>query len=164
MYHRFEAEVAGGLGPGIDYVRKRDPRLVGPLHYEFQGWLGDDIVTTSGYWIVSDALAEALRGSSLTGFELDEVVVTKEAQFDLFPAPRPFPEHWERLVPSGSRAEGDDVVVEDRVDLLLSDAALELLQRFQIAEAHVASAGEPPVVGDVMARFLEQQRAQGNDV
>lgn len=164
MYHRIEAEVAGGLGPGIDYVRKRDPRLVGPLHYEFQGWLGDDIVTTSGFWLVTGELADALRASSLTGFELDEVVVTKEAQFDMFPSPRPFPEHWERLIPVGDRETDDDFVLEDRVDLLVSDAALAELQRFHVAEADVSDAGEPPVVGEVMTRFLEQQRAKGNNV
>lgn len=164
MHHRLEAEVAGGLGPGIDYVRKRDPRLVGPLHYEFQGWLGDDIVTTAGYWVVTGELADALRTSSLTGFELDEVVVTKDAQFDMFPTPRPFPERWERLIPVGTRERGDDFVLEDRVDLLVSDAALAVLRRFHVVEADVSDAGEPPVIGEVMARFLQQQRARGSDV
>lgn len=163
MYHRFEAEVAGGLGEGIDYDPRREPRLVGPLHYEFAGWLGDDIVTTSGYWLVSEPLAEALRASDLTGFELEEAVVTKEQQFGMLPLPRPFPDRWERLVPTGSRP-ADDVVIEDRVDLLLSDRALSLLQQFQITEAFTTPADEPPFEGDVMARFVAQQHAKGNDI
>lgn len=164
MYQRFEAEVAGGLGPGVDHDPSREPRLVGPLHYEFDGWLGDDIVTTSGYWIVSAPLADALRASTLSGFELAEVVVTTEQQFGALPLPRPFPERWERLVPTGSRAAGDDLVLEDRVDLLVSDAALALLQEFEIGEAFTTPADEPPFEGDVMQRFLAQQRAKGNPV
>ncbi|MCH1881563.1 hypothetical protein [Agrococcus sp. ARC_14] len=164
MYHRFEAEVAGGLGPGIDYNGRRDPALIGPLHYEFAGWLGDDIVTTSGFWLVTGELAEALRASDLTGFEFAEVVVTKEAQFDMLPTPRPFPAVWERLVPTGTRDAGADLVLESRVDLLVSDAALALLQSFQITEAFTTSADEPPFQSDIMAAFLQQQRAKGNAV
>lgn len=164
MYHRIEPEVAGGLGPGIDYVREREPRLVGPLHYEFQGWMGDDVVTTSGFWVVTSELADALRASTLTGYELNEVVVTKDQQFDMFPTPRPFPERWERLVPTGEAGSAADFALESPVDLLVSDAALALLQTFQVDEADISEADEPPAVGDVMAQFLAQQRAKGNDI
>lgn len=163
MHHRFEAEVAGGLGEGVDYDPRREPRLVGPLHYEFAGWLGDDIVTTSGYWLVSGQLADALRASELTGFELEEAVVTTEQQFDALPLPRPFPERWERLVPTGARP-ADDFVLEDRVDLLLSDRALSLLQGFRIGEAFTTPADEVPFEGDIMARFVALQHAKGNDI
>jgi hypothetical protein len=144
VHHRFEPEVAGGLGPGIELDPRREPPLVGPLRFEFEGWLGDDIVTTSGYWIVSGPLADSLRASALTGFELGEVVVTTAQQFGDFPLPRPFPERWERLVPTGSLELGDDIALEDRVDLLVSDAALALLRGFAIGEAHTAPTGRRP--------------------
>lgn len=163
MHHRFEAEVAGGLGEGIDFDPRREPALAGPLHYEFAGWLGDDIVTTSGYWLVSGPLADALRASDLTGFELEDAVVTKEQQFDMLPLPRPFPDRWERLVPTGSRP-ADDVVLEDRVDLLLSDRALSLIQGFETGEAFTTPADEAPFESELMTRFVAQQHAKGNDI
>lgn len=142
MYHHIEAEVAGGFGPDIDYDRGRKPRLTGPLHYEFAGWLGDDVVTTAGYWIVSAPLAAALRTSGLTGFELAEVVVTKEEQFDMLPLRRPFPE-WVRLVPTGRGSTGEDVVVDQGTELLISDATLDLFRGFHLAEAVVTSGVQP---------------------
>lgn len=162
MYHRFEPEVAGGLGPGIDYDPRRGSEpLVGPLHYEFAGWLGDDIVTTSGYWIVTGRLADALRESPLTGYELGEVVVTTEEQFDMFYGHLGLPRDWERLIPTGTEEGGEDFVLETVVDLLVSDAALELLRRFSIDDADISPADEEPEVSEVMRKFLDLQRAKG---
>lgn len=162
MYHRFEPEVAGGLGPGIDYDPRRGAEpLVGPLHYEFAGWLGDDIVTTSGYWIVTGRLADALRESPLTGYELGEVVVTTEEQFDMFYSHLDLPRDWKRLIPTGTEEGGEDFVLETVVDLLVSDAALELLRRFTIDDADISPADEEPEVSEVMRKFLDLQRAKG---
>ncbi|MFE6615029.1 hypothetical protein [Amycolatopsis sp. NPDC057786] len=164
-YHRFEPEVAGGLGPGIDHDPRRGAEpLVGPLHYEFAGWLGDDIVTTSGYWIVTGRLADALRESPLTGYELGEVVVTTEEQFDMFHSHLGLPRDWERLVPTGTEEGGEDFVLETVVDLLVSDAALELLRRFTIDDADISRADEEPEVSEVMRKFLDLQRAKEGTV
>ncbi|WP_125789402.1 hypothetical protein [Amycolatopsis sp. WAC 01375] len=164
MYHRFEPEVAGGLGPGIDYDPRRGAEpLVGPLHYQFAGWLGDDIVTTSGYWIVTGRLADALRESPLTGYELGEVVVTTDEQFDMFYSHLGLPRDWERLIPTGTVEGGEDFVLETVVDLLVSDAALELLGRFGIDDADISPADEEPEVSDVMRKFLDLQRAKDNE-
>lgn len=133
-YTELDAEVAGGLGPGINYNHMREPALIGPLHYEFDGWMGDDIVTTAGFWLVTDRLARALQASDLSGYELAEVVVTKTSQFEHFYPGRELPT-WQRLIPTGSVEAGDDIALVDWNDLLLSDKAMALLGQFTIAEA-----------------------------
>ena len=142
MHTLFEAEVAISLGDGSDYRHDREPRLVGTLHAEFEGWLGDDIVETSGFWLVTEALAAALQASELTGFELADVVVTTGPTRDEFDYP-PLPV-WRRLVPTGSLTAGDDIAAVRRgTTLALSDRVLRLLEGFQIENAFLRPMTDP---------------------
>ena len=50
----------------------------------FEGWYGDDIVATFPVTIVTDALANAILEHALTGAEFDDVIVTKNPQFEEF--------------------------------------------------------------------------------
>ena len=58
----------------------KHPPVVSRLHYEFEGWDGDDIVATFPVTIVTDALANAILEHALTGAEFDDVIVTKDPQ------------------------------------------------------------------------------------
>jgi hypothetical protein len=46
------------------------PEVVTHLHYEFEGWLGDDLLTTFPEFIVTERLAAALEASKPTGLRL----------------------------------------------------------------------------------------------
>lgn len=163
MYSLLEAEVAGGLGAGTDYDVSRVPRLSGTLHYEFEDWFGDDIVTTAGFWCVTARLAEALRESGLSGVRLEDVVVSTSETWAELPHAHELGEGWARLVPSGDSANGDDVCLERQTRLVLSDAALAVFRGFQLENATISPADEPEPVSDIMAQFLKMQeeRAAG---
>lgn len=141
MYHYVDAEVPGGLGQGSTYdpaVRAADS---GPLHIVFDGWMGDDLVTTSPFWFVTERLAAALRAAALTGFELEPATASTGEQYELT-TKRALPSTWLRLIPVGSVDEADDVVLEDTTELLVSDAALEVLRAFDLEDADISPAGD----------------------
>ena len=134
--------VEGDLGPGVDYDITRDPQLVGELAHEFDDWGGDDIVQTSGYWLVSEGLARALSASTLTGWELASVRVSTSDIFDeLHPDGLDMP-RWHRLVPVGTPA--DDITLVGRVYLCVSERALALLRNFNLSNAQIKDESEIP--------------------
>lgn len=80
-YFTLEPEVAGGWGETTIADRTVHPPVVSRLHYEFDVWLGDDLLATFPSYIVSEQLHEALLLSKMTGFSFDDVTVTTS---DLF--------------------------------------------------------------------------------
>lgn len=134
-------EVAGGLAEGSDYDVAREPQLVGPLHYEFEDWLGDDIVSTAGFWLVTNRLAAALREAGVTGWALDVVHVSRSEELVLRKPGLELPD-WNRLVPHG--IAGDDIVLVHRVYLCVSERALSVLRSFNLANARIRNESEIP--------------------
>jgi hypothetical protein len=80
-YFVIEPEVAGGLGEYTILDTTVHPPNVRHLHYEFYGWLGDDIVESFPCLMISQRLAELLP-STLRGFELAEVEISKSDEFE----------------------------------------------------------------------------------
>ena len=64
-------EVAGGWGVETVADTTRHPPVVYKLHYEFQGWLGDDVVETFPAILVTRRLADAFEQERLTGADFD---------------------------------------------------------------------------------------------
>lgn len=161
MIWEVDAEVAGGLGRDMDYKHERSPRLIGRLHYVFDGWLGDDIVTTASFWLVSERLAAALRNSELTGFELEDALVTVSDTWRTFKGDAE-PGVWTRLVPVGDREHGSDFFVENNgTRLFVSDRAAEFLRGFTVQEGQLLQEGEPEPANPAFDEFL---RRRGGDV
>ncbi|WP_427888861.1 hypothetical protein ACQHIV_36375 [Kribbella sp. GL6] len=145
MYHYVDAEVPGGLGP--ECCRDKNQRVAdsGPLHLVFDGWMGDDLVTTVPFWFVTERLAAALRASGLTGYELEPASASQGEQYALA-SDREVPRDWFRLVPAGTPGQ-DDFAVDDGTELVVSDAALRLLESFDLANAYVADYEDVPAGG-----------------
>ncbi|WP_163275793.1 hypothetical protein [Cellulomonas iranensis] len=143
--HWIKPEVAGGLGEGSDYDVAREPQLLGDLYFEFADWLGDDIVSTSGFWLVTDRLADAFRSAGLTGWELGVVHVSRSEELARRKPDLELP-NWNRLLPTGT--EDDDILLVRRVYLCVSERALQVLRGFSIEHARVrdVSAIPPPIV------------------
>ena len=81
-YHTVEPEVAGGWGANTAFTRMPGQSVVvHKLHYEFEGWLGDDLIESTPCYIVSEGMAEQLRKAGLTGFVLDDVEITTSENF-----------------------------------------------------------------------------------
>jgi hypothetical protein len=81
MYRFIEPEVAGGLGKQSDVDNSVHPPLVRRLHYEFDGWLGDDILETFPCIIVTERLKDRLELEKLSGIVFSDVIVTKSSTF-----------------------------------------------------------------------------------
>ena len=56
MYYFIEPEVAGGWGGNTIADTSVHPPKISKLHYQFDGWLGDDLLESFPCFIVSESL------------------------------------------------------------------------------------------------------------
>lgn len=161
--HTLSPEATGTVGPGAEWTSDTNGASTqsDPLRCEFAGWLGDDLVSVAADFIVSGTLADALRASDLTGFELrTDPVITKSSEF-VSESNADFPDRWERLVPSPEPASASEdrgpTEVTDFArrgsDLLVSERALALLNDHCITHASLTPARDAPET----ARFTHNQ-------
>lgn len=138
--------VAGGLGPGS---RLENPGDVAPrvrtLDYRFEVWPGDELLAGPSCFIHSRRLGAGLRAAGLSGLSFGRARLSRSEAFlarhpDLLLPP------FERLLPLG-RVElkgrnvvawsGEAVCESEAGELVLDEAALELLRRCRIPNARV---------------------------
>ena len=129
-FHVLHPEVAGGRGANTLADSTQHPPKVHRLHYEFDGWLGDELLETFPCFIVTQSLADRLRASGLGGFELRSVEVTTSEQFRDLYGEQCLP-HFEWLHVTGTAAV-DDFGLTRNATLVVSDAALSVLQEFAL--------------------------------
>jgi hypothetical protein len=120
-----EAEVAGGLGERTIADCSRHPPLVERLHYEFDGWLGDQLVEAFPCYLITEGLAREIAG--LTGYRLELAEVSLSEQFHEVTAPEdPIPTstawHWLRI--DGVPGE-DDFGIGSKHRLIMSSRAVD---------------------------------------
>jgi putative NADH-flavin reductase len=129
-------EVAGGWGPHTEADRNTHPPLVTHLHYEFHGWLGDDLLTTFPEFVVTERLAMALERSSLSGFQLAEVEVSAGEMWKQLHETRAVPQcRWLKVT---GRAGIMDFGLTELAHLVVSARALELLRGFSLEACEVS--------------------------
>lgn len=133
MYFYVEPEVSGGIGEHTVMDTSVHPPKVSKLHFQFDGWLGDDLLESFPCYIVSERLAKELELRSLTGFSIQDVEVSKSDQYEnLYPG-KVLPKfYW--LQVSGTAGEEDFGIADDH-RLVLSEMALSLLRKYKIEEA-----------------------------
>ena len=101
MFKSIDPEVAGGLGEDTILDTTVHPPIVYQLHYEFQGWLRNDILESFPCFIVTNALKEAILNAHLSGVAFDYVKVTTSYEFrQLYPAATLPPFNWMAPLPS----------------------------------------------------------------
>lgn len=133
-YYSIEPEVAGGWGKNTVFDRiPGKGTFVHKLNYEFDGWLGDELLESSPCYIVTERMAREIERAQLTGARFDEVEVTTSEQFRDIYADRQLPKFvWLRV---GGKLGQDDFVLGPDRRLIVSDRALELLKRVGISHA-----------------------------
>ena len=138
-FHVIEPEVAGGWGDNIIVDRSVEPVRVEHLHYQFDGWLGDDLLTTHPVYICTEQVAAALQAGRFSGVELADVEVSRSSQFlELHPS-RALPVfRWLKVT---GKAERDDFGLRDR-HLVVSDRAMSCLNSFSLKQARVYTVAE----------------------
>lgn len=130
-----EPEVPGYLGQHTIGNFGKFPPIVEKLHFEFDGWLNDDLIESFPCFLVTESLAKALDSAPLSGYQLESVEIsTSEVFKELYPE-RSLPQFlWLRIL--GQKGK-DDFSVSDTGVLLVSERALQLLQNFQLKNAEV---------------------------
>ena len=135
-YNKVEAEVPGDFTRKSTIDRTKIPFKVLDLVYTFDRWLGDDIATSLGEFIVTERLRQRLVEFAGTGYYFDKVRVTKSEEFRLTIAERPtaFPPlpkfHWLKIT---GVAGQDDFGLGENWDLIVSEAALSVLNSCQFS-------------------------------
>jgi len=135
MPYILEPEVAGGWGKGTIADTSCHPPVVSKLTYQFDGWSGDDLLTTFPCFIVSSTLAKLLAASRLSGFELASVEATKSDLFsELYPE-RELP-NFEWLKITGSIGTADFALNQSH-RLVVSNAAFAVISQTNLSQCEV---------------------------
>ena len=134
-YYTLRPEVAGGLGDGTVMDTTVHPPIVERLHYEFEDWLGDDLVESFPCFLVSEPLALRLAAEDLGAFQLKDVAVTMTPEAEELLADTAFPDF--RWLDVSGTAGRDDVATDLTGLLVVSDQALAVLQEFNISNCGV---------------------------
>jgi hypothetical protein len=135
-YYVVEPEVAGGFGKNTVFTRTPGiPTVVQKLHYQFDGWLGDELLESTPCYIVSERLAREIAQAQLKGTSFAEVEVTTSEQFNELYPNRKLPKFvWLKV--EGQPGQ-DDFGIAPSLQLVVSERAMELLE--QVGFSHAAS-------------------------
>lgn len=134
-YYSIEPEVAGGFGDGTIIDRSSGRMEVKALHYELDGWLGDELLESAPCFIASAQLANKIKNENLSGVGFDKVQITKSDEFNDFHPNLDLPKFvWLKV--NGIPGK-DDFGVSSDLNLVVSEVALQLLT--QNGMSHAAS-------------------------
>ncbi|MGA2224073.1 MAG: hypothetical protein ABSH41_06505 [Syntrophobacteraceae bacterium] len=134
-YYQIEPEVAGGIGEHSEIDRSSGKMVVRKLHYEFDGWGGDELLESTPCFIVSERLAHEIERAQLTGISFDDVEVTKSDQFEELYPNRQLPKFvWLQI---DGKPGQDDFGIGKDPGLVISERALEVLKGLGISNALV---------------------------
>jgi hypothetical protein len=134
-YYALEPEVAGHLGDHAIVDRSVHPPLVKRVHYEFDGWLGDDLLEAFPCFIVTRALGQRLAAAGLTGFTLDDAEVSMSDLFEEVHPDRELPGFaWLKVL---GRPGTDDLGLSLDHRLVLSQRALDVLKPFKVEHCDI---------------------------
>lgn len=127
--YELELEVAGSPGPGTQWGSTRSE--ITRLNYEFDGWLGDDLVTSTPVTIATTRVRDAIIAAGLTGVEFADVLVTRSEEFDDVMGTDAVLPEWVWLRPVGTPGE-DDAWAGRWNRLTVGERMYTLLQQFNL--------------------------------
>lgn len=138
MPYILEPEVAGGWGPGTQADTTVHPPVVRHLVHQFDGWLGDDLLETFPCFIVTERLAAAIKDSDLSGAQFEAIGIFESNLFKELHPSLGLPRFY-RLKVAGT--PDADFTLDVQYRLRVTDAALFLLQRYNLANCNVSAEG-----------------------
>ncbi|TPM38120.1 hypothetical protein [Mesorhizobium sp. B2-3-4] len=132
-YFYLEPEVSGGPGENTIMDVTVHPPLVSRLHYEFDGWLGDGIVTSFPCYLVTKDVKEKILESDFSGVTFDDVEVTTSELFEEMQPNQKLPAFvWLKV--NGDAGDDDFGIAKD-YRLVVSERVLDALKSFGISNA-----------------------------
>ncbi|WP_110953601.1 hypothetical protein [Anaerosinus massiliensis] len=136
-----EPEVPGGIGKNsiLEHENGRIKKAV-HLHYEFDGWLGDDLITTSPFFIITERLADKIQTNDIIGYDFEDLETSLSDNFkELYPI-RVLPK-FRMLIPLGIvetdkqyiiKWTGHDLCLRNGADFIVSEKALVIFQKYNL--------------------------------
>jgi len=126
MFYELAPEVAGHLGPDSIMDTSRHPPIVHVLHYEFDGWSGDELIESFPCFIVTDNLKQLIERAKPTGCSFGSVNVSTSEEFEeLYPG-RNLPSFSWLMI--GGVAGRDDFGISATNGLIVSERLLQVLK------------------------------------
>jgi hypothetical protein len=137
MYRIIEPEVGGRFGSGTKLDNNVHPPIVKELDYEFDGWLGDDLLESFPCFIMSERLRKEIEKLSLTGIKFQNLTISKSDTYkELYPS-KELPIFYWAII--DGKIYLDDFIIGDDLRLVISEKAFELLKKFNIDNASLES-------------------------
>ena len=136
MFYKISTQAPAQMGKRTILDKENTPWKVRKLHAIFDVWSDDDLLKTSPCYYVSERLFRALSSSSLSGFELNTELDTDISLTfkNLYP---------NKTIPKfillnivGNAGVNDFGLTED-MDLVLSEAAVEILRKYNTSETEI---------------------------
>lgn len=136
-YYCLGPQAAGDLGDNsiTGDLRERPPK-VHKFHLQLERWPKDDIIDAFATYACTSGLAEALKASKLSGFELDQVEITFDEQFHIWASlhkNEAIPEfQWLKI--TGMAGIDDFGMIQGPcpMPLVVSERAFRLLSQFKL--------------------------------
>lgn len=148
-----EPEVSGGHGGKTIHGTDEDVAKEGIsgnikfLHYEFEGWLGDDLLESAPTFIISSDLEEELKRSGMKDYKLQTCLITVSDVFmELYPTKELH--SFTRFIPLGTveiegesfkNWSGNDFCISPKGELVLTKKALDFLNKFSIKHCGITA-------------------------
>jgi hypothetical protein len=121
-----EPEVAGQLGPRTEMDTTQHPPLVTRLNYEFDGWLGSQLVESFPVWIATEDFLTTVSDAGLTGYRTADVDVTISDEGREVLGDRELPPfRWFQVT---GAIGADDFAIEPPGTLVVSERALAVIR------------------------------------
>jgi hypothetical protein len=120
-----EPDVPGGIGPRTDLDASTHPPLIFRLHFIFDVWTDDPLITTFPCYLVTPRLARTFEQNGISGFALADVEIEASDEFhELNPGKAPPEFQWLKI--HGKRGTHDIYTTEDH-RLGVSKRVLDLI-------------------------------------
>jgi hypothetical protein len=139
MHYKLEPEVAGHLGSGTVMDASTHPPIVHALHYEFDGWLGDELLTAFPCFIVTENLRQLIESANPSGCRFDRVRVSRSEEFEeLYPDQQLPAFSW--LIVDGTARRDDFGTSPTGGALIVSERMLQVMKRARLQDCRISGA------------------------
>ncbi|MGD9720322.1 MAG: hypothetical protein AB7O59_07180 [Pirellulales bacterium] len=138
MFHKLDPEVAGHFGPGTIVDKSTHPPIVRSLHYVFDGWLGDEVLTTFPCFIVTKHMRQLIESANPSGCNFEAVTVSKSELFEELHADRQLPQFY-RLLIYGIAQRDDFGTTPTGGSIVVSEKLLQVMKRGQLDHCEITA-------------------------
>lgn len=148
-----EPEVSGGHGEHTingteeDIANEGISGKVKYLHYEFEGWLGDDLLESTPAFIVSSKLETELKNSEFKDYKLEKCLITTSDEFKEMYPNKELPK-FSRFIPLGKvEVEGENFknwsghhfCLSPKGELVVTQEVMDFFKRVLIDNCYITT-------------------------